>query len=717
MSVLNVCKQVARKCKRLLRQRYVTIVLALTAIGLLLSYCIPDEYAAQAKISDEYKTTDLLIGLNSINVMMRDLNVDAGNEGTDDIEIYAKFLTSEDFIGEVSRIAITKYGTDYQHYLADHYRRPFWEMPFHWLSTRKETQEESVREIIRDHIHYNISLRSQTVELQVTSQDAEVAAIVLQEALTILRQGIEQFRTQRAKTEQANALARRKAAREAYREAKQRYDSFADANKTPSSDYVASLLDELMKDYTSKYDLYRKAAEAYTRADYLVKKENTSFFVVKQYNLSQTPLSPHHWAYALVAALAALFGCVCHARIKRKGIGNVLRTFDFGDWFSPWSITLLIWTMVLGLYYLLDTELYPLRSQFYYCFFIWITVFCICSLLAYNLSEDRRASLPASGQAGGSPIEGDFPFNKPLFTFFFVISLIITPLYVYQVLQIVMMFSTEDLMNNARILAIYGEGQGFLNYSNVINQSLLVVALWAHPRVPMWQVVVLVLACLLNSLAIMEKGGIFFVFFCVAFVLFEKRIIRIRSIAIAGMLLIGFFYLFNLARSGEDSDYQQNETLLDFFAMYALASPVAFGQLMQDVTPQFGANTFETIYLFLNRFGVSDIIVKQKLQDFAWVPIPTNVYTIFHPFFVDFGYKGIAFFSAFYGVVTGWLYRLLRNGSSIGCCLYTYAAEVLVLQFYQENVFFSMVYVIQFSVFIILFAQQRVGLQLNLSRA
>ena len=90
-----------------------------------------------------------------------------------------------------------------------------------------------------------------------------------------------------------------------------------------------------------------------------------------------------------------------------------------------------------------------------------------------------------------------------------------------------------------------------------------------------------------------------------------------------------------------------------------------------------------------------------------------HVYTIFQPFFVDFGYKGVAFFAAFYGVGSGWLYRLFRSGSSMGCCLYTYMAEVLVLQFYQENVFLSMVFVLQFVFFIILFTQQKVKLTFN----
>jgi oligosaccharide repeat unit polymerase len=175
------------------------------------------------------------------------------------------------------------------------------------------------------------------------------------------------------------------------------------------------------------------------------------------------------------------------------------------------------------------------------------------------------------------------------------------------------------------------------------------------------------------------------------------------------------FYIFNLGRAGSGSEYQEEETLFDFFTMYALSPPVAFSQLSEEVIPQFGTNTFETVYLFLKRLG-ADVVVKDKLQEFVFVPISTNVYTIFQPFYIDFGYRGVALFAALYGYVCGWLYRLFRSGHGTGTCLYTYGVYVLLLQFYQENVFLSMVFVLQLTFFIILFTTQDVKFQLSPSR-
>ena len=102
--------------------------------------------------------------------------------------------------------------------------------------------------------------------------------------------------------------------------------------------------------------------------------------------------------------------------------------------------------------------------------------------------------------------------------------------------------------------------------------------------------------------------------------------------------------------------------------------------------------------------------MNTKLQAFVWVPLPTNVYTIFQPFFEDFKYKGVAFFAFFYGVFSGWAYRIMRNGDGFGKCFYAFVVYVLVLQFYQENVMMSLVSVIQFTFFTWIVMQQRIGI-------
>ena len=274
--------------------------------------------------------------------------------------------------------------------------------------------------------------------------------------------------------------------------------------------------------------------------------------------------------------------------------------------------------------------------------------------------------------------------------------------------QTVQQGHTADMLYNLRVLAVHGdESHGFLNYSYVLNQVLLVVALWQYPRVPMWQLVTIIIASLMSAFAIMEKGMVFFLFAAILFTLYEKRVIRMRSIFFSALFIVVLFFFINVERDyREDANPDEATTFLDFFAIYVLSPSVAFERVQEDLSPQFGSHTFQTLYLFLNRFG-GDYEVNTKLQEFVWVPLPTNVYTVFQPFFEDFKYKGVALFALFYGLFSGWCYRLMRNGDGFGKCLYVYVVYVLALQFFQENVFVSIVTIIQFMFFVLLIQQQK----------
>ena len=655
---------------RMKKHPYILVSLIATLLAFLVWLFVPKEYTAITKLSDEYKEVDLAIGLSPLSQVKKAM---AGmDNGMNDIEVYCKVLKTEYFARTISHKQVAGKGMTYGE----------------WLG------EKDTIETIQEHINYNLSDKKATLTIGFTDRDALVASLMLDSVTALLQQIVTNYRHAMAEAALQNAKNNMDDARQKYHQAQSAYNDYADSNFNTNTQQSKQWEIALKRDVNIAYENLEEATVQYTRNLALKQRQYLSFAVIQDNCVPQKD-NNYFIGYLLSFVLIAL--AITHGvRLYQKRKKEHWKNFDGGGLLSPWSVTIFIWSIVLGLYYLLDNDLYPITSQFYKCIAIWVPIFIVLSFATYNL-------LPAKP----SNKEDDFFFNKSLFTVFFAISLIITPLYVYRILQVVTMFDSADMMNNIRTLALYGEGQGFLNYSVVINQSLFVVALWAYPKIPLWQIVLLGLACVMNSLAIMEKGSLFFVFACIAFVLFEKRIIKLRSILVFALLMILILYLFNLGRAGEDSDYQKEETLLGFFTMYVLSPPVAFCQLVRDVTPQFGTNTFEIIYLFLARFGVTDIVVKDKLQEFVWVPIPTNVYTIFQPFFIDFGYKGIAFFAGVYGCTMGWLYRLYKNKNSTSYGLYTYAIYVLLLQFYQENVFYSLVFVIQFSFFVFIFTQQK----------
>ena len=379
--------------------------------------------------------------------------------------------------------------------------------------------------------------------------------------------------------------------------------------------------------------------------------------------------------------------------------------FKIGDTFSPWTITTAVWLAIVVMFQFQGDLLYPLGDQFYTCLALWVPLFCASALITYHVLPKSNAD---AGTIAQSP-----PISTVVFNTLYVISMVITPLYLYKIIQVVTMFDTADMLCNIRLLAVYGdESYGFLNYSYVMNQVLIVVGLWRYPKIPLWQLLTIIMAGLMSAFAIMEKGMLFFLFLSVLFVLYEKGVIKVRSIILSLATIVLLFFIINSARSfTEDADPNDAIPFLDFFAIYVLSPSVAFEQVTEDLTPQFGSHTFATIYLFLNRFG-GDYELNSKLQEFVWVPLPTNVFTVFQPFFEDFKYRGVAFFAVFYGFFSGWCYRLMRNGSGVGKCLYVYVVYVLVLQFFQENVMMSLVPVMQFIFFVVLIMQQKIQVSL-----
>ena len=661
------------------RHPYILAVAIATLFAIAVWLCVPNEYTAVTKLSDEYKEVDLSVGLDKIASQIK-AATDAENIGIDDMNVYTKLLKTDDFARFISHVQVPDKGMTYGEYL----------------------EESDTIEVIQDHLRYYCKSSEATLTVSFTDGNAVIASQMLDSVTTHLQQIVTKTRRKRAESALQNAKRDMAIAEQKYHQAQKAYDDFFDSHINANTQEVRQQELTLEKEVTLNYQYFSKLTEQVARQEALKRRAYLSFAVIQD---NTVPLKPNNYfiGYLLVFVSFALLITRSIKRYRLLRNTHQLK-IDWGDLFSPWAITIAIWATILGLYYLLDTKLTPIPQQFYISLTLWLAFFIPCSLGTYYLttSHDSNSATPHS-----------FYVNKVFFQFVFVIAMVMTPLYVYRVLQIVTMFGTDDLMNNIRLLALYGEGQGILNYSMVITQSLFVVALWAHPKIPTWQVVALAVGCLLNALAIMEKGSIFFVFISVVFVLFAKRVIKLRSILVLSVVLVLFFYLFNLARAVEDSDYQQEETLLDFFAMYALSPPVAFGELTREVIPQFGVNSFEKIYFFLSRFGFTDIVVKEKLQEFVWVPVLTNVYTCFQPFYMDFGYKGVALIGGCYGILSGWLYRLYRNRNELSCCMYTYAVYALVLQFYQENVFTSMVFIIQFAFFAVLLTQQKLRLVIN----
>ncbi len=379
------------------------------------------------------------------------------------------------------------------------------------------------------------------------------------------------------------------------------------------------------------------------------------------------------------------------------------KIFKIGDYFSPWFITCAVWFAILFMFQFEADLLYPLGTKFYSCLCVWVPIFVFSGLVTYY-------SLPENIKPEEKCIElKEIHIN--FYNLLYVFAIVTTPLFFMQIFKVVSQFDLNDIFYNLRLLAIFGDQDyGFLRYSYIVNQVIFVVGLWAYPKIPKWQLATIVVTNLIGQFAIMEKSGIFFLVIATIFVLYEKKTISAKSIAIVFFILLLLFFVINvLLTSSEDSD---GMTFIDFFAIYLLSPAVAFERISEDLSLQFGSHTFQTIYLFLNRFGFN-YEVNSRLQDFVWVPLPTNVYTVFEPFYRDFGIRGVAFFAFLYGTLSAWVYHSFRKGSMTSRCIYAYIAKILIIQFYNEDFIQNIVLTMQFMIFVCLLCMPKIIFQLQ----
>ena len=643
---------------------YISATVIATLLAIVVWFAVPKEYTAITKLSDEYKEVDIAIGLNDIQARLNELHA---NDGINDMEVYCKMLKTEDFARAMSHKQVPGKGMDYGHWVMQD--RHFW-------------QTNDTIEAIQERINYNYSNKHETLAISFSDYDATVAALMLDSVTMQMQDNITTARRLVMSVIMDDTRKELRDAATKYHKARDAYASYVDSHMDSSLKQYAEKKKHLEEVEQLAYSHYEDMTKKYLR--YLAKEQRTvcSFAVVKANQVpreTNSYLLPHILVFILFGLTIVKAGELFIKRRKEKV------TIELGGVFSPWSITMLVWGGMAVLFLLSGDILDPLTEQFYFSIALWVPIMVVTSFVTFNLLEHKTRPMPTEG----------IEINSGIFYFLFVIAVVLSPMYLYRVWQIISTFDTKDLMQNARLLAVFGDGYGFLNYASVIAQSLLLVSLWRYPRMPKWQLITIIFCCVINSVAIMEKGSLFLVILCGMYVMFEKGVVKKRSIVLVGVLVVVGFYFFNLLRAGEESDYAQDESLIDFIGMYVMSPPVAYCTTMRDVVNQFGTNTFEVIYMHLSRMGIGNYEVHEKLQEFVNVPIPTNVYTIMQPFFRDFGYMGVAFFAWIYGLVSGILYRFSCNGNTLCICLYTYMVEILALQFFQENIFLSLAFVAQ----------------------
>ncbi|MBR4389258.1 MAG: hypothetical protein IKT00_08800 [Prevotella sp.] len=280
------------------------------ALTMVITLSIPKVYAARITLADESKEIDLLMGQNQMQAWLK--GTIKQNMGYKNIEVYALHVTSRAFAQELGHVKLSNLGTDYEHYLREHYRRPWWE---HLFTTDNEVD---IVGVIEDNIKVEVNSYYSTLRIQTTDQDPVVAALLCDSVRAALEHFVIGEQQKMTLQLQQNYAILRNQAEQRYRDAQQRYVQYADSH---NDSRLASETNEekaLQNEYDKAYKQYNEATLQYLRAEALVNKPAPPFAIVNNATVLTEVHSPRFMAYLLSFLCFALIGTTWFVLLRKK---------------------------------------------------------------------------------------------------------------------------------------------------------------------------------------------------------------------------------------------------------------------------------------------------------------------------------------------------------------------------------------------------------------
>lgn len=364
------------------------------------------------------------------------------------------------------------------------------------------------------------------------------------------------------------------------------------------------------------------------------------------------------------------------------------------DIFAPFVITPLVWAFLLFCFLVFPHNLYPIGGKFLGNLLVWVIFFFLSSLLAYY-----KTSATSEATAQLLP-------NSRIINLYATLTIVLMPIVIAVTIWTafindpVNMFRYLRVMNTGIDEDIEAPDLGILNYFVALAYITLFFALLYIKK--KWVVGTIILINILLAFIAMAKMIFLSVILSSLYVLYVKKIVKVRHIAYGLLVFIAISLVLQSLRAATSQDDVSAVNSLDFFVLYMLTQMPAFEHFVTpDSAVYWGENSFRFFYAILYAFG-SDIPPIDTILGFVSTPVETNTFTILYPFYTDFGTIGVFIFSIIYGLMYGYLYKKTVTGSRMALIIYAMLLNYIILQFFAEIIFTNLSMEIQHLFFAIL---------------
>ncbi|MGC8979108.1 O-antigen polymerase [Caldisericum sp.] len=292
-----------------------------------------------------------------------------------------------------------------------------------------------------------------------------------------------------------------------------------------------------------------------------------------------------------------------------------------------------------------------------------------------------------------------------------IASVFVFPYYCYELYRIASSSGFSNLWIGLRYEIVYGGASiGWLAYFVAFVRFLAVFSYIESENVKPKRIrsyILIVLSLLYNLLSMARTGAVVLIFMLLGVKLILERKISFKSILI---LVIIVFIVFAvpavlLGKGGiiGNTLLENVKGVLKSLMVYLLGGVVAFDNVVKNpgLFTDSRIATFRFFLAFLNRIGIGHYDLPKFVSTVTYTPSPTNVYTIYYPYFLDYGYVGIFIFPFIIGFFSSIVFvnAYFKRGK-ISTFLYGMVIAALLVSNFDEAFFTTLSYWLQAGIFL-----------------
>lgn len=331
----------------------------------------------------------------------------------------------------------------------------------------------------------------------------------------------------------------------------------------------------------------------------------------------------------------------------------------YGDLLYPAALQSMLWTFLLGGFWLLAKDFDPVSSA--------TVLFLVMGCFAFTVGN---AFVCAGHTPWLQPSKLHIDFELPTVVWWLlrIIPFAVLPFFTRTAIGIAEGGPTGVFFVDLRYqLGVEGVGYGLFVLAMWIAYSASGLSLlWFlcgpeyHRRTHRLSTYVMVSVSTVYAVLFTGRNWVLFLGMIVIGIISVLRRVDARK---AGVIIISFgLVLFTVYAvvaqwTGTDEEDSAVKFLMETAELYVFGSIPAFDTIVRVGSPyELGVNTFRDFLAALNAMGFQ-FRLKPIVQEFVFVPGGTNVYTVYQPYYLDWGLAGMLIFQFAAGTLHGYVYR------------------------------------------------------------